>query len=132
MDNQFLGIKGAVWRSRGNAVAKGAMPEIAPHSRCTRHPAPAKAPYPLALKTPGCIVPQDGEGDRTVDRCHKQGLQIRVRIGESVGIAGLVDNLRINVAPAVPERLIGRKLRAVIGAVRGEVPLIDADAEISE
>src|SRR5947209_3180090 len=92
----------------------------------------ANATWILTLVTSGFVIPQDGQGNRSVDRRHKQGLQIGVCIGESIGVAGLMHDPGINVALAVPERLIGRKLPAVVGAVRAEVPLVDADAEISE
>ena len=61
----------------------------------------------LSPIVPRLVVPQDRQGDRTVERCNHQGLQVRVRIRESVGIAFLVDDLGIDVPLSVPKRDAG-------------------------
>jgi hypothetical protein len=87
---------------------------------------------PSTLIIPHLFILQDGEGNGTFNRRDKQGLQIRVRVREAVGIAALMHNLGIDVPLAVPERFVGRKLRGIVGAFRSKVTLIDTDAEISE
>src|SRR5262249_41828807 len=78
------------------------------------------------------LVLQNGEGDGSVDRCHAESLQVPVRVWEAVGIAGLVHDLGVHTSHAVPEWLLRREPRAVVGAIGGEVPLIDADTQVSE
>ena len=75
----------------------------------------------LTLIISHLLILQDGEGNGTVNRRDKQGLQIRVRIRETVGIAALVDDLGIDIPLAVPERLFRRKLRAIVRAFCGKV-----------
>src|SRR5262249_9740152 len=55
-----------------------------------------------------------------------------IRIREAVRIAGLMNDLRIDIPLAVLEWLIRRKLRAVVGAHGGKIALIDADTQIPE
>src|SRR5262249_6659004 len=55
-----------------------------------------------------------------------------IRIREAVRIAGLMNDLRIDIPLAVLEWLIRRKLRAVVGAHGGKIALIDADNQITE
>src|SRR5262249_34579327 len=86
----------------------------------------------LTLIIPHFLIFQDGEGNGTVNRRDKQGLQIRVGIREAVGIARLMNDLGIDIPLAVPERLFRRKLRAIVRAFPGKVALIHTDAEISE
>jgi hypothetical protein len=81
---------------------------------------------------PSLIVLQDGEGNGSVNLRDKQGLQIRVRVREAVGIAGLMNDLGIDVPPVVPEGFVRRKLRAIVGAFCGKITFIDTDTEISE